>query len=422
VGFPRGVLQVDPYAWQESILWDLDEPGGIAVRAANGVGKTTGIAAPAALWNAAVFAHSLTILTSGVFRQVKEQLFPAIRQHASKFCGWTFNETDVEAPNGSRIIGFSTDEPGRFEGWHNENLMVIVDEAKTVPDSIFEAIERCQPKRLLLLSSPGGCSGSFYEAFHSRRRFFRQHTVTALECPHISEAWIQEQIEKYGEESPLVRSMIYGDFMKSGEDGAVIPLSIVERCLADPPEFIDDGETRAFCDFAAGGDENVFAVCQGNRAEIVSAWREKDTMRAVGRFIQLFKRHGLQRSEIVGDAGGLGIVMCDALKEAGWDIYRVNNGAPPRKSKCYASIGTEVWYTGRMLIEKRQIILPRDKALVGQLTSRLGWPNSRGKLDLESKPDMRSRGLRSPDRADAVLGAMFPNYVPKVWVRKLTGL
>lgn len=42
------------------------------------------------------------------------------------------------------------------------------------------------------------------------------------------------------------------------------------------------------------------------------------------------------------------------------------------------------------------------------MTSRLGWPNSRGKLELESKQAMRARGFGSPDRADAVLGAMMP--------------
>jgi len=43
---------------------------------------------------------------------------------------------------------------------------------------------------------------------------------------------------------------------------------------------------------------------------------------------------------------------------------------------------------------------------IAQLTSRLGWPNSKGRLELESKQAMRARGLGSPDRADAVLGAM----------------
>src|SRR5690349_11154488 len=126
-GFVRGVLRLNPYPWADEIFRDMDERGAsVAIRAANGVGKTMNVAGPAALWHCSVFPNSLTIVTSGTFRQVKEQLFPAIRSHAGKFKGWSFLETEVESHHGSRIYGFSTDEPGRFEGWHNENLLVIV--------------------------------------------------------------------------------------------------------------------------------------------------------------------------------------------------------------------------------------------------------------------------------------------------------
>ena len=284
--------------------------------------------------------------------------------------------------------------------------MVVADEAKTIGDEIFSAVARCQPTRLLLLSSPGGCSGYFYDAFNSKRKFFSQHTVTAYDCPHISAVWIAEQIEKFGADHPLIRSMIHGEFMRMGEDGAVIPLAFVERCLASPLPSNGKGDVQAFCDFAAGGDENVLAVRRGNRVEIVAAWRERDTMKAVGRFIQLFREEKLSAQDIAADEGGLGIAMCDRLAESGWHVRRVNNGAPADNADAYANKGAEIWFEGRTRIERQQIILPDDRELVAQLTSRLGWPNSKGRLELESKQAMRARGLGSPDRADAVLGAM----------------
>ena len=409
LGFIRGVLQMQSYEWAERVFTDMDRRGAaVVLKACNGAGKTNRVAAPLALWHAAVFPRSLTIATAGVFRQVKEQLFPGIRSHAHKFRGWSFQETEVTTHHGSRILGFSTDEPGRFEGWHAENLLVIVDEAKSVPDGIFEAVERCQPTRLLVLSSPGGPNGYFYEAFNQRRKFFRQHSVTARECPHISPDWIAAQVEKYGEHHPLVRSMIFAEFMTMGEDGAVIPLAFVEGCLASPPALAENGDVQAFCDFAAGGDENVMAVRRGNRVGIVAAWREKDTMRAVGRFIRLFQEHGLQAGQICADEGGLGVVMRDALHEAGWPVRRVNNGSPASRADYYANKGAEIWFDGRTQIERRQIILPDDRELVAQLTARRGWPDSKGRLQLESKADLRARGVGSPDRADAVLGAMMP--------------
>ncbi len=413
VGFAHGVLGMPLYGWQELILWDADTPGSIAVKAANGTGKTTHIAAPLALWHAAVFPNSLTIITAGVYRQVKEQLFPAIRRHAAKFAGWTFNETEIEAAHGSRIIGFSTDEPGKFEGWHAENLLVIVDEAKSVPDAIFEAIERCQPNRFLVMSSPGGRTGFFYQAFSARRKFFRPHTVTAQKCPHISPQWIAEQIEKYGEQSPLVRSMVFAEFMETGEDGTAINLALLERCVSHPPPF-EPGKVRAFCDFAAGGDENVLAIAEGNRVKIAAAWRDRDTMSAVGRFIQLFREHGLSAENIFADSGGLGIPICDRFKELGWNVRRVNNGAPSKEPDTYANIAAEIWMKGALKIERSQVILPDDAELFAQLTTRRFGTSSRGQIMLESKEQMRARGLRSPDRADAVLGCLFEPRVERL--------
>jgi hypothetical protein len=337
-------------------------------------------------------------------------MFPAIHAHAHRFKGWTFNDCEVVSHNGSRILGFSTDEAGRFEGWHNENLLVIADEAKTIGDDIFSAVARCQPTRLLLLSSPGGCSGYFYDAFNSKRKFFRPHSVTADQCPHISRAWIEEQIEKYGLDHPLVRSMIFAEFMSFGEDGAVIPLVFVERLLAGPPVFAANGQVQAFCDFAAGGDENVLAVRRGNKVEIIAAWREKDTMRAIGRLIQHFKEQKLEPYQIAADEGGLGIAVCDRLAESGWRVQRVNNGSPAKEPEHYTNKGAEIWFEGRRKIERKEIILPNDPALIAQLSTRMGWPDSKGRLQVEPKDKMRSRGLPSPDRADAVLGAMAGNF------------
>lgn len=411
-GFAKGVLKMQTYHWQDAIFDDANRPGAIAVRACNGAGKTTGIAAPLALWNACVYRGSLTVVTSSVFRQVKEQLFPAIRAHANRFPDWQFLETSITAPNGSRILGFSTDEPGNFEGFHNNHLLMIVDEAKSIPDAIFQAMERCQPERTLLLSSPGGSTGTFYNAFGRHRKHYRQHTVTAFDCPHLSREWIEAQIEKHGSDSPLIRSMIFAEFSDSGEYGSILSVARLEHCLQNPPD-LQAGPTRAYCDFAAGGDENVLAIARGNHVEIAASWRERDTMRAVGRFIQLFQERNLRPEEISCDGGGLGIPICDRLKECGWNVRVLHNGAPSTQSKVYANLGAEIWMQGARKIEQMGVILPDDRELFAQLTSRRAFPNSRGQISLESKEQLRARGIPSPDKADAVLGCLYkPRATP----------
>jgi len=409
--FPELFLGVKPYDWQKRVLSDLNfKESRVAMKAANGSGKTAVVAGAAVLWHMIRFPQSLTITTAGVWRQVEDQLWPSLRKYIANLGdGWRVTSNELEHANGSRAIGFSTNDAGKFEGWHrqgpSDNLLMIVDEAKTVPDSIYEAIARCQPSRLLVMSSPGGPSGAFYKAFTKEASYWDTHSVTAFDCPHIPKDWIDEQTEKWGIEHPLVRSMIYGEFMDLGSENLVIPYNTLQFCYQNPPSKRTGGKI-AFCDFAAGGDENVLCVRDGNEVLPLKCWKERNTMEGVGRFIMEFKKMGLEPQNIYADAGGLGIPMCDALGEAGWVVNRVNNGSRANDDRHYGNRAAEMWYESARMIEKGDVRLPEDDTLVEQLTTRLGKTNSKGKLMLESKDDMRSRGLNSPDRADALVGAL----------------
>jgi hypothetical protein len=112
--------------------------------------------------------------------------------------------------------------------------------------------------------------------------------------------------------------------------------------------------------------------------------------------------------------------MISALEEAGWPILRFWGGTPPLvKVDDYVSRIAEVWSEGTQAIRRAEWILPRDEELKGQIVSRtskrVGTGKNAGKIILEDKKDMAKRGLPSPDRADAVLGAMGP--LPRVGSR-----
>jgi hypothetical protein len=278
---------------------------------------------------------------------------------------------------------------------------MVVDEAKTVADPLFEAISRCQPTRLLIASSPGGSSGAFYRAFTKEAAMWQKHAVTAFDCPHITQTQIDEVIQRYGEKHPLTRSMIYGEFVDVGAESLVINLTQLQNCLTSPPDF-KPGVRVAGVDFAAGGDCNVLCIKDGNKVLPMIAWRERDTMSAVGRFIVEFKKAGLEPSNIYADASGLGMPMCDALAEAGWEVNRVNFGATAYDTDAYTNRSAEMWFNMAKKIEDAEIILPEDEDLTAQLTCRRTITNSKGKLGVESKDSMRARGIASPDRADAL--------------------
>jgi hypothetical protein len=411
--FASNVLGINLYDWQRKVLRDLEPKDcRVALRAANGSGKTSTVISAILIWHALVFPRSIAVTTAGVFRQVESQLWPSLRNHIAKLGGaWEVTSGEIRYlhanGNTSRIIGYSATDPGRAEGWHAEDheyhpLLMVVDEAKTVADPLFEAISRCQPTRLLIASSPGGTSGAFYRAFTKEANMWSKHAVTAFDCPHITQKQIDEITQRYGEKHPLTRSMIYGEFVDIGAESLVINLNQLQNCYNAPPRF-KPGVRMAGVDFAAGGDQNVICISDGNKILPMIAWREKDTMAAVGRFIVEFKKAGLEANNIYADASGMGMVMCDALAESGWAVNRVNFGATAYDNNAYTNRSAEMWYNMAKKIEDAEIILPEDdEDLTAQLTCRRTITNSKGKLGVESKDSMRARGIASPDRADAL--------------------
>jgi hypothetical protein len=125
---------------------------------------------------------------------------------------------------------------------------------------------------------------------------------------------------------------------------SMISLEHVGRLLADPPAHIK-GRVRGFCDFAGPGAESVLAVCDGNSAWIEEAWRHRDTMHSVGKFLNLFLKLGLSSYQVGGDEGYEHQLM-DRMAEEGFYLRRINNGSAASKPNLYANLATEWWSTG----------------------------------------------------------------------------
>jgi hypothetical protein len=420
--FAERVLKMQLYPKQREVLRALADPGcAISFRSCNEGGKTSRVICAAILWHLGAFPESPVISTSGSIRQIRDQLVPALHAYRSQFPNWDFWRTPrIETGNPKCFWeGFSTDEGGKFEGHHaggpDEPLLIIVDEAKTVKDDIFQAIERCKPTRLLIASSPGYAEGEFYRSQTTRAQFYRTFVQRASDCPHWKKDEIERLREKWGESHPLFRSMVLAEFMESVSDG-VVELKSLEDLMANPPiqrkAGRDPGQFKAFCDFAWGGrcdgDENVLALRDGNVIRLEETFRAGDLNSICGRFVAAFIRLGLEAWQIEGDEGGGGKLICDKLKEMGWPINRVNNGAAPRYCQHYANLAAEMWFEGAKQIGRREIVLPDDDELRAQILDRKRVSNAQGKLAIESKSDMKKRGVHSPDRADAVFGAMTP--------------
>jgi hypothetical protein len=424
-GFAKFYLGLDLLPKQVEIL-NAFGPLGARVSACtcNEFGKTTRVIAPLVLWHMSVFPRAGNpggcISTSGSWTQITNQLVPALRSYRHRFPGYVFLEDTIKSPNECpQWVGFSTTNPGRAEGSHGHAespLLVIVDEAKTVRDEIFSAVDdRCNPQRIGLLSSPGYAEGEFYRSHTRNADLYQRFKATAQECPHISPESIERRIKKHGLNHPLVRSAIFAEFMEEIGD-ALVSFTEYDLCAGNPPAFNHGAELHVFLDFAAGGDENVIGVRQGNRCWIHKAWQETDTMKAAGQFAielhELNRRLGVMPEHVEGDDCGLGKVMIDRLHELGWPILRFNGGAPAIADPIhFTNRNAEVWWTGADRIRTKSVILPdKDEDLRAQVCNRKKATGPKGKQAIESKDDLMGPGRNqpSPDRADAIFGALGP--------------
>lgn len=410
------------YDWQieglESI--GLQEEGGkpTSVVAANGSGKTSNLVAPAVLWFLSKYPRGQVIITSGSFRQVEKQLWPAMRVFSSRFPKWSFLQTEIKTPDGGFALGFSTDDPGRAEGWHpkqgreTDPVFIIVDEAKTVPNAIFEAFDRCTRVFQLWVSSPGKPAGQFYESFHADKKYFHTLTVPSRDCPHIDPAKRKRDREKYGIESAIYRSMHEAEFTED-EESLVLTSPQLKEAIEYQPKPSLKGEKCAFFDFAAGRDENSFGLRMGNVVELVEAWVQSDTVQAVRKFIRMAKERGLSAGECWGDADGLGKPMIDQFHEEGFFINAFHGGMAAMDSDNYANMISETWFHGARAINRGKYHFLSggeeglDPLTFKQLTTRNTEWTEQGKLRIMSKEKMRKNGQKSPDRADAILGCIY---------------
>ena len=414
VGFAQGVLGLTPYPWQQEILsWYADIWDRVrgAVAAPNGSGKSANVISSLSLWWLCMAPRATVVITSADHRQIDHQIWPAILRHRDKFPSFNFIKRRIVTPSGGELIAFVTDEPGRAEGWHMEKpdkpLLLISDEAKSVPDVIFQAQDRCTFNGQLLISSTGLMEGGFWKAMTGRTKGFLTRKVKLDECPHVDPRRIASVLAQYGPDHYFTKSTLFSEFMSQDDQVAYFfHRDKLLQQIAEPPDY--KASNRCFyCDFAGGGSENVIAKRVGNKVSLVKCWREPNEMAAAIQFIRELRMEEAAPEEVYGDAAGTGRVMIARMAEAGYAIHGINGCESAWRDLQYGNRSAEMWDTAARSVENHEVIMPDDDILTAQLCSRrMKQSDRRGRILCESKDDMAHRGVESPDRADAVVAVV----------------
>ena len=232
--FARDVLQVKLWSKQEEVLGALTVHKRVAVKSGNGLGKGY-CAAVAVLWFLYSHDPAIVLSTAPTFRQVRHILWRQIRRlhrRAAATLGGKILDTRWKMAEDRYALGLSADTADQFQGFHSPNLFIVVDEAEGVGEEIYEAIESITTSaetRLLLIGNPTTVTGAFRRAFYQERHLYHIISISALDNPTVqagkavipgltTEAWVQERRETWGEDNPIYRARVLGEFPDQAED------------------------------------------------------------------------------------------------------------------------------------------------------------------------------------------------------------
>lgn len=390
------------------------KPYKLALCAANGSGKDAFVVAPFVLWFALCHKQALCIVTSSSGNQLTAQTENYVKNLAEAVNGFfgsqvfRIRQRYIKCLlSGSEIRLFATDEAGKAEGYHpmvpGAKFAIVVNEAKSVSEEIFDALRRCTGyTHWLNVSTPGEPKGSFYRSFCNWPNTRR---VTSYDCSHLSPEDREEDKRDFGEHSALFRSKHLALFTTISSE-VVIPRESVNYLLEHPPKpAYANWEKRVGIDLAAGGDENCVTITHGNLVVSENAFREADTTITADRIEKILLENKIPKHSefIFADDGGIGRGIIDTLVRRGWNIKRVLNQARAINNTMYGNKGAELWYRVRRFIETHCVDLRGlSSKTIDQLTDRRFKQSSQGgRILLEAKRDAKAEGRVSPDRADA---------------------
>jgi len=154
-----------------------------------------------------------------------------------------------------------------------------------------------------------------------------------------------------------------------------------------------------------GNDATGIIFRQGRRAFGIRRLRKKDTMQTAGECAHILEASEPYVSKLFVDAGGLGAGVVDRLREMGFAsrLVAVNFGSAACRNERYRNRRAEMWAGLRdWLLDPVQVDIPDRDELHADLVAPSYSYDSAGRLTLESKDEMRARGVRSPDLADAL--------------------
>lgn len=405
--------------WQEKVLDALDAgETKLAIRSGHGVGKTA-----LCSWLAVHFLcfrdDVKVIVTSPSQKQLSDGLNPEIVKWINRMPDWMRQSLDItseritRAPsNKNNFISFRTarkENPEALAGVHATHVLILVDEASGVEEIIYETGQGALSTAgaiAVLIGNPTRPYGFFYKTHTVLSDLWWTMKVSCMDSTRVDQKYIMSQARTYGVDSREYAVRVLGEFPESGAD-SVIPRTWLESAVDREVSELA-GHIYWGLDPGRGGDPSGFVERSANTVTEYRELKYQDLMQLVGWVKGRWDKipEAFRPKYIYVDSIGLGAGVADRLLELGLPVIHVNVAEAPAVGERFYRLRDELWYSTRNWFENKDVRINSEggnqQKFVEELAQVEQSFTSDGKVKIESKLEMRRRGVPSPNMADAL--------------------
>lgn len=302
-----------------------------------------------------------------------------------------------------------------FQGLHNEGktVFVIFDEASGVLNKIWEVTQGILGENaevfFFALGNPTQPTGEFPDCFEKNKWLYRTRHIDSRDVSFCNQGETANTVKLYGEDSDEVRVRIKGQFPAQSYNG-FFDMDAVDRAMGvehdengvevEKTLYTRDDPLYMMIDVAnTGPDETVIGFRRGWDARSIPAvylkgLKTHQVVDVAAKQADLHRPDGICIENV-----GPGIGVADYLEKRGYKVIRIFPGAPSA-DEALENIRMENHWKYREWIYNGGK-LPNDPTLREQMrVIQYVISKTSGKTRMESKEDIKKRGLPSPDRLD----------------------
>ena len=413
--FVETVLQATPQKWQRKALDAIAQNDRVAIKSGHGVGKTA-FESWVVLWWLMTHYPCKVAVTANSAHQLSDVLWTEIDRWARNMpqafkdlLEFKSDKISLKGATDSFAVARTSrrENPESLAGFHSPHMLFVVEEASGVPNVIFETASGALSTpgaKIIMCGNPTRSDGYFYDAFHGDRDKWHCITVSCEEGEYVDPKFIDEMAQKYGAESNVFKVRVLGEFPTQSDD-VLLPLHLIEDAVTRDVEAGPTTPVVWGLDVARfGGDRSALAKRQGNvLIEPIKTWQNKDLMELAGIVLSEYDAvpYSMRPQAIYIDAIGLGAGLADRLRELDMPAVAVSVSETASLKDRFNRLRDELFWGAREWFEARDCHIPDDGTLMAELSGIRYKYLSTGKLKVESKDEMKRRGQRSPDVADA---------------------